>query len=79
MYSCKLEKMSNDEFLDHVDNKVLNRMYGKWKLEEVKINRIRFYREFWGMDGKDVTEEMIVDIDLRPDLKQKLKQIGRFF
>ena len=73
------KKMSNSQFLDHVDNQKLNDMYGKWRLEEVKINQIKFYREFWGIDGKNVVEEMIVDIYLRPDLKKKLKQIGRLF
>lgn len=71
--------ISNNEFLNHVDNQELNKMYGKWKLEEAKVNKIRFYREFWGIDGNNIVEEMIVDIDLRPDLKKKLKQIGRLF
>lgn len=71
--------ISNSKFLDHVDNQELNKMYGKWRLEEVKINKIRFYREYWGIDGGTNVEELIVDIQLRPDLQKKLKQIGRFF
>lgn len=66
--------MSHDEFLDHVDNKKLNNMYGKWQLEEVEINRIRFYREYMGISGEYNVEEMIVDIDLRPDLEEKLRR-----
>ena len=27
--------------------------------------------------GKDVTEEIIVDIGLKPELKAKMKQIGK--
>jgi hypothetical protein len=72
------EVLSNSRFLDYVDNQEVNRMYGKWILEEVAINKIRFYREFWGINGKNNVEEIIVDIDLRPDLKKKLRQIGRF-
>lgn len=71
--------ISTDKFLDHVDNQKLNNMYGKWQIEEVKINKIRFFRKFWSIYGKEVTEELIVDIELRQDLKQKLKSIGRFF
>ena len=70
--------MSNSEFLDHVDDQELNGMYGKWRLEEVEINRIRFYREFMGINGENNVEEMIVDIDLRPDLKEKLRRARNF-
>ncbi|MFA5159525.1 MAG: hypothetical protein WC484_03355 [Candidatus Omnitrophota bacterium] len=70
--------MSNSEFLDHVDDQELNAMYGKWQLEEVEINKIRFYREFMGISGENNIEEMIVDIDLRPDLKEKLKRTRNF-
>ena len=66
--------MSNAEFLNHVDNQKFNGMYGKWQVEEVEINRIRFYREFMGISGENNVEEMIVSIDLRPDLKEKLRQ-----
>ena len=70
--------MSNSEFLDRVDDQELNGTYGKWRLEEVEINRIRFYREFMGINGENNVEEMIVDIDLRPDLKEKLRRARNF-
>ena len=73
------KEISTDKFLDHIDNQRLNKLYGKWHIEEAKINRIRFFRKFWSIYGKEVTEELIVDILLREDLKQKLKSIGRFF
>jgi len=73
------KKITTDEFLEYIDNQEWNKMYGKWKLEEVKINKIRFYRKFWGIEGKNIVEEIIVNIKLRPDLQKKLKQIGRFF
>ena len=73
------KEISTGKFVDHIDNQKLNNLYGKWNIEEAKINRIRFYRKFWGINGKEVTEELIVDIQLRDDLKQKLKSIGRFF
>jgi hypothetical protein len=70
--------MTNQQFLDYIGNEEVNEMYGKWKVEEAAINKIRNYREFWGINGKNNVEEIIVDIDLRPDLKKKLKQIGRY-
>jgi len=66
--------ISTDKFVDHIDNQRLNKLYGKWTIEEAKINRIRFFRKFWSIYDKEVTEELIVDIDLRPDLKEKLRR-----
>ncbi len=75
---CVNKTMSNSGFLDRVDDQELNGMYGKWRLEEVEINRIRFYREFMGINGENNVEEMIVDIDLRPDLKEELRRARNF-
>lgn len=66
--------LTNRQFLEYVDDQKLNKMYGKWMLEEVKINRIRFHRTFYTINGKNETEELIVDIDLRPDLKERLRK-----
>ena len=70
--------LTNRQFLEYVDDQELNRMYGKWVLEEVKINRIRFYRTFYTINCKNETEELIVEIDLRPDLKKRLRQVRKF-
>ncbi len=64
-------------FLEYIDDQKRNATYGLWKIEELKITRIRFYRTFMSISGKDVTEEIIVDIDLKPEFKAKMKQIGR--
>jgi len=69
------EVMSTDQFLDYVDDQERNATYGLWIVESVAINKIRFYRKFWSYLGKEITEELIVDIDLRPDLKSKLNKV----
>jgi len=66
-------KITQNQFLDYVDDQELNATYGIWNIEEVYINRIRLYREFWSMQGKEVVEELVVDINLRPDIKKALK------
>jgi len=69
--------MNDDMFLNYVDDKQRNETYGQWTIEEVQINKIRFYRKYVGITGKEVTEEIIVDIDLRPDLKERMKKAKR--
>jgi hypothetical protein len=69
----KNRSMSNDNFLDHVDNQELNKLFGKWEIEVMEVNKLRFYRTNWGLDGKDKEEEMVVEVDLRDDLKKLLK------
>ena len=67
------KNMSNDNFLDHVDNQELNKLFGKWEINVMEVNKLRFYRTNWGLDGKDKEEEMVVEVDLRDDLKKLLK------
>ena len=69
--------LSTNEFLDYVDDKVVNEERGLWVVEEVEINKIRFYRKFWSHSIGDVTEEIVVNIDLRSDLKTALKKIRK--
>jgi len=69
--------ITRSEFLHYADNQSRNAQRGLWEVEEVEINKIRFYRTFWSFLGKNVTEEMIVTIDLRPDLKSALKKMRR--
>lgn len=69
--------LSRQEFLAYMDNQSRNAQRGLWNVEEKELNIIRFHRTFWSLLGKNVTEEMIVTIDLRPDLKSALKKMRR--
>lgn len=69
--------LQNMEFLYYVDNQSRNAQRGVWDVEELDINRIRFHRTFWSLLGKNVTEEIMVTIDLRPDLKQAIRKMRR--
>ena len=66
--------MDADQFLSYIDNQDRNGAYGLFDVEAPKIDRVRYYRSFWSIDGKKVTEEIIVDIDLKPSLKESLKR-----
>ena len=69
--------ISKNEFLSYVDNQGRNRQRGTWDVEEKEINKIRFHRTFWSFKGRNVTEEILVTIDLRADLKTALKKMRR--
>ncbi len=66
--------MDDDMFLNYIDNKERNDWLGKFIIEAVEVNKIRFYRKYDGVTGMEVTEEIMVEIDLRPDLKERLKK-----
>ena len=69
--------LTDDQFLNYMDDKVQNETYGEWKTEEVKLDKIRFHRTYWSIHGKNVTEEIIVDIDLKPELKARVDAVRR--
>ena len=69
--------ISRNEFMRYSDNQSRNAQRGLWEVQEVAINKIRFHRTFWSLLGKNVTEEMIVTIDLRSDLKSALQKMRR--
>ena len=74
--------LSKNEFLSYTDNKSINSQRGIWNAEELDINKIRFSRRFWSIAGREVTEELIVEIALRKEIKDALKkarkQLGWF-
>ncbi len=70
----KKRSINKDQFLDYVSNEIDIEAYGPWKIDVLAVNKIKFYRDYWGIDGKTIVEDMTVEIDLRPDLKARLRQ-----
>lgn len=68
------KEITRDHFLDYIGDDEKNSFRGKWTVEAIDINKIRFYRKFDSINGKEETEELVVFIDLRDDLKKKLKE-----
>lgn len=68
------KEISKNEFLDYISNYEINLIRGKWEVVEEKINVIKFTRDFWTINGKNESEELKVEIDLRDDLKMLLKK-----
>jgi len=67
--------MRNMELVSYLGDTTRNSLRGRWDAEELDLNKIRFFRAFWSVRGKKVTEEIIVTIDLRPDLKKAIKKM----
>jgi len=70
------DKVSKNQFMDRMSDQNLLKMFGIWHIEELAINKIKIYRKYVGMDAKEYTEEFIVSIDLRDELKPALKAGG---
>jgi len=70
------DKVSRNQFMGRMADQNLLKMFGTWHIEELNINKIKIYRKYVGMDAKDYTEEFIVSIDLRDELKPALKAGG---
>jgi len=66
-------------FLELVGDDERNAAYGIWNVGGLEINKILFSRQFWSINGKKIKEEIIVEIDLRADLKKRLKQVRKPF
>ena len=62
-------------FLEYISDEERNKAYGEWNITGPEIDKILFQREFESLEGKKVTEEIKVEIDLRPDLKEKYKAV----
>jgi len=68
------KEIDKDEFLNYITKDELNLIRGKWTVKEEKVNVIKFEREFWTINGRNEKEELIVEINLRDDLKRLLRR-----
>lgn len=67
-------KFTPENFLKYLDNQSLNAAYGLWTVEEVGIDRVRFFREYWGIDERNNVEEIFIDIKIKPSLLAPLRK-----
>jgi len=67
--------MPYDQLVDYADDQRRNAEYGKFSIENPKINSVRFVRSFNSQEsGEMVTEEIIVEIDLSEEQKARLEK-----
>jgi hypothetical protein len=68
----KREEITINKFINSMGNSDLQKLYGKFRTEIIKVNRCEFIREYIGIDGKMYKEIFQIKIDLKPELKKGL-------
>lgn len=71
------KEITRDEFLDYVDNQIRNNYRGRWDVNQEDVNIIKFSRRFWSILGKEIIEEMVVTVNLRPEIKKIFKKVQK--
>jgi len=56
--------ITQDEFIKIVGDPELNRLYGTWDGDRLDINRLVWFRNYVGIDGKKYCEKFHIDIDI---------------
>lgn len=47
----------------------MNKMFGRWSVEKKSLTKVVFYRDYIGFSGKHYTEQFIVSVKLRKELR----------
>jgi len=66
------EKITKKRFLDLISDATALNVFGKWDVDKLNIRTVKFHREYYGYDNKLHKEAIIVQIDLKPELKKAL-------
>jgi hypothetical protein len=47
----------------------VNKMFGRWSVEKKSLTKVVFYRDYIGVSGRHYTEQFIVSVKLRKELR----------
>jgi len=47
----------------------VNKMFGRWSVEKKNLTKVVFYRDYIGVSGKHYTEQFVVSVRLRKELR----------
>jgi hypothetical protein len=75
--NIKNKTMSPREFLEYVDDQTRNASCGCFNVEETKLNKLRYFRQFADIRGKEITEEIIVEISWRPEIRDQVTKLRK--
>jgi hypothetical protein len=65
-------EVSTEKFLRKIaDDSYMVKAFGKWDLERTAFNKVKMWRGYVGLDGKQYTEEFLIEVELRPDWNKK--------
>jgi len=68
----KNKTITNDQFLDIVDDKEDNRVFGLWEIKKKEVNYLVFYRKYVAYNGRTYTKEMHIKVKLKSNLQKAL-------
>jgi len=69
----KKEKITQGQMMEIMTDSTLINMFGRWDWKKKATNIIEFYRNYYGSDGKKNEEYILIDIDLKDNIKQAIK------
>jgi hypothetical protein len=47
----------------------VNKMFGRWSVEKKSLTKVVFYRDYIGVSGRHYTEQFIVSVKLKKELR----------
>lgn len=62
-------KVTRKQFIDRISNDEITRMLGRWEIKKNNTTSVTFYRGYIGIDGRKYTEEFIISVRLRKELR----------
>lgn len=62
-------KVTNQQMDRRLGDVGVNKMFGRWSVEKKKLTKVVFYRDYIGFSGKHYTEQFIVSVKLRKELR----------
>jgi hypothetical protein len=66
---CGKRNVTKKQFIDRISDESLTKMLGKWSIKKNGMTSVTFVRDYVGLDGKHYKEELIIDVDLKPELR----------
>jgi hypothetical protein len=70
--NIKRKEITKDTFIKKISTSDLLKLYGKFTVEVLDLNKMEMVRIYVGMDGKKQEEKFVIYIELLPQLKKGL-------
>lgn len=62
-------KVTNKEMDRRLGDVGVNKMFGRWSVDKKSLTKVVFYRDYIGVSGRHYTEQFIVSVKLRKELR----------
>jgi len=62
-------RVTNQQMDRRLGDVGVNKMFGRWSVEKKGVTKVVFYRDYIGVSGRHYTEQFIVSVKLRKELR----------